>query len=208
MSETIWARVHQSPPVIVTAPTIEPITVAEAKTQCRVDISDDDTYFQDLLIPSARWQVEHQTSRALINTVFDVTLDRFPPGRVLPLPRWPLVSVTSITSYDKDDVATTLAASKYLVDTANEPGRVILQEDANWPSDLRNYAAGVIRFTAGYGTTAAAVTSRALWARHAMLYLIAWWYARREPVVVGNLTTPLPWTFESLIAPGRQYAMA
>ena len=203
-----WAEILKSPPVLVTAPSIEPITLAEAKTHLRVEVTDDDDYIEDLLIPSARWQVEHATSRALINTVFDVTFDRFPEDRELTLPRWPLVSVTSVTSYDTSDVASTFAASKYLVDTANAPGRVILNDGQSWPSDLRRRNAGVIRFTAGYGTTAAAVTEKALWARHAMLFLIGWWYARREPVALGQLVNALPLTWDALIAPGRHYAIA
>ena len=202
-----WHEIHKSPPVIVTAPTIEPISLAEAKTHLRIDVTDDDSYLSDLLIPSARWQVEHATSRALITTVLEQTVDRFPEERELTIARWPLVSITSITSYDSSDVASTFAASKYLVDTASEPGRVILNDGQSWPSDLRARAAVVIRWSAGYGATAALVTQKALWARHAMLYLIGWWYEQRVPVNIGNLVNPLPLTWEALIAPGRHYAI-
>ena len=35
---------------LVTAPAVEPVSLAEAKTQCRVDITDDDAYITALIL--------------------------------------------------------------------------------------------------------------------------------------------------------------
>ena len=133
-----------------TAPAAEPISTAQAKAFLRIDVSDQDTLI-DELIASARTRVENDTGRSLITTTWDLTFDAFPTARAIPMPRLPMASISSITSYDDDDSASTMSSSDYLVDTAG--GRVILNDDADWPTDLRAHNGGVIRFVAGYGSS-------------------------------------------------------
>lgn len=68
----------------------------------------------------------------------------------LPLP--PLVSVTSITTYDDSDVGTVFGASAYYVDTASpkQLGRVVLRNGAVWPVGLRVANSVKIVYEAGY----------------------------------------------------------
>ena len=62
---------------LATEPTAEPVTLAEAKTHCRVDTSDDDTYITTL-IKAARLYTEEATNRALITQTWDWYFDSFP----------------------------------------------------------------------------------------------------------------------------------
>lgn len=188
------------PLVLQTAPTTEPVTTAEAKTHLRVTTSDDDTYI-GTLITVARRHVETITGRALINQTWDYFLDNFPPGDkiVIPLPR--LSSVTSVKYTDKDNVQTTFAASKYIVDTNNEPGQIVLAYGESWPTFTPKPINAVeIRFVAGYGSTAASVPEGV---KQAMLLLIAHWYENREPVNIGNIVTEIPETINALLWPYR-----
>ena len=50
--------------VVTVAPVIEPVTLAEAKAQCRVDIDADDDFIEDILIPAARDYCEQRDWRA------------------------------------------------------------------------------------------------------------------------------------------------
>lgn len=187
------------PLVLQTAPTTEPVTTAEAKTHLRVTISDDDTYI-GTLITVARRHVETITGRALINQTWDYFLDNFPPGDkiVIPLPR--LSSVTSVKYTDKDNVQTTFAASKYIVDTNNEPGQIVLAYGESWPTFTpRPINAVEIRFVAGYGSGAANVPEGI---KQAMLLLIAHWYENREPVTDMNMKE-IPETVNALLWPYR-----
>lgn len=188
------------PLVLQTAPTTEPVTTAEAKTHLRVTISDDDTYI-GTLITVARRHVETITGRALINQTWDYFLDNFPSGDkiVIPLPR--LSSVTSVKYTDKDNVQTTFAASKYIVDTNNEPGQIVLAYGESWPTFTpRPINAVEIRFVAGYGSGAASVPEGI---KQAMLLLIAHWYENREPINIGNIVTEIPETANALLWPYR-----
>ena len=141
---------------VVTYPLFEPVSRAEAKWHARMDQSDED-HLIDGYIAAARRQLEKDTGYTPVNTVYDLTIERFPQERWIPFPRRPLASVASVTSYDENDVSTVMSSGDYRVDTALH--RLCLNDDATWPSDLRNFSAGVIRFTAGGNATAATVSS-------------------------------------------------
>ena len=114
-----------------TAPSAEPVSIAEAKIQCRVDGSDDDVYLSSFCIPTARGRAERYLSRALISQTWDLYLDRFPQTIVVPRP--PLQSAT-ITYVDVDGATQTLATGIYTVDTDSEPGLIYQAYDQDWPS--------------------------------------------------------------------------
>jgi len=133
----------------VTAPSVEPIALSEAKAFLRIDHSSQDTLISEL-ITAARQRVENDTGRSLINTTWDLWFDAFPTARAITVARLPLVSITHVKSYDDDDTEATFASSEYLVDTVQ--GRVALNDSKDWPDDLRQFNSGVIRFVAGFGT--------------------------------------------------------
>jgi len=141
---------------VTTAPACEPVSRAEAKWQMRVDHADEDQLI-DGYVAAARRQVEQDTGRTLVNTVYTYTLDAFPEERWIALPRWPLSTVGSITSYAEDDSASTLSSGTYLVDTTQ--ARVCLNDGEVWPSDLREFNAGAVQFTAGGNGDAVSVSS-------------------------------------------------
>ena len=158
-----------------TAPGVEPLALSEAKSFLRIDNSDQDTLITEL-IKTARQRVENDTGQSLINTTWDYWFDTFPTERSITVARVPLVSVTHVISYDEDDAASTLASSKYLVDVVQ--GRVALNNDDDWPSDLRAFNSGIIRFVAGYGTAGSDVPSPL---RLACYQLLTHWFEHADP---------------------------
>ena len=131
---------------VVTAADFFAVSRAEAKLHCRIDHADEDHLIDGFISATSR-QLEKDTARTPVNTVYDLSIERFPEERSIEVPRLPLASVASITSYDEDDAATVMSSGDYRADTAT--GRIVLNDDATWPSDLRRHNAGVIRFTAG-----------------------------------------------------------
>ena len=87
---------------LITAPSAEPISVAEAKTSPSLNFSAS-THDTDIgmLIEEARVKAETITRRAFITQTWELVLDGFPTGGiVLPMP--PLQSVASIKYIDTD----------------------------------------------------------------------------------------------------------
>jgi uncharacterized phiE125 gp8 family phage protein len=60
----------------IIAPTVEPITVAEAKLHQRIDVADDDALVS-MWITSIREHAEHLTGRTLAPTTWCLYLDEF-----------------------------------------------------------------------------------------------------------------------------------
>ena len=47
--------------------------------------------------------------------------------RYISLPRPPLVSVTHLKTFDEDNTETTFASSKYHIDSARNPARIVFE---------------------------------------------------------------------------------
>lgn len=139
---------------LVTAPSVEPITLAEAKLHAKIETTDDDTLITNLIV-AARRAAETFCGRAFISQVWDAVYDEL-PGEEYPfpdalvLPRLPLVSVTGAYYTGTDGTETTWAATNYQVDLIS--GRLIPLQ--SWPS-RRERSGFRVRWTAGYASAAA-----------------------------------------------------
>lgn len=162
--------------VLATAPTGQAITTAEAKTQCRVETSADDTYIDSLIADATELlQDEVYGHRQILQATYDLPVAGFWWGE-LRLPRPPLASVTNVKYYDDSGVLQTLSSSVYVVRTPwRQPGTIELGPFQNWPSVQtdRRYPV-VIRFVAGYGS---GQIPRAL--LRAIKLMVGFWYENR-----------------------------
>lgn len=187
---------------IYAEPGQEPVSVDEAKLQCRVDGTDEDILFE-WLIGTARRYVETFTRRALITQTWDLYLDTWPSVDYIDLPRPPLQSVTSITYKDTTGAATTWGASNYIVDTGRTPGRVMLAYGISWPSSTLLYptSAITVRYVCGYGATGKSVPQQI---RQAILLLVGHYYENREAALEKGVQG-IPFGVESLLWSEREF---
>lgn len=116
---------------LVTAPTNEPITLDEAKQQCRVDVNDENALLINYIV-AARHAAENYLSRGLFTQTWKYTQSHWSDEMWLPM-AGPLSSVSSVQYYASDGVLTTLATSVYETDTDSEPGRVVRKPDQTFP---------------------------------------------------------------------------
>ncbi len=211
---------------LVTPPSVEPVTLAQAKLHLRVDFTDDDTLITALII-AARQHCENYTKRAFFNQTWQRTLDNFPlwygsNGTVSPLYRdvWPffadfwsrvtidlpkpsLVSVTSITYVNSDGTTSTLDSSVYIVDPTSKPGRIVPAFNQAWP-DISLYQPGsvTITYVAGSYGDGVEVNTIPQTIVMAMLLLIGHWYEHREAASELNLKN-IPLGVEALLSNDR-----
>lgn len=161
---------------VVTPPVSEPIDLATAKLQTRVDGTTDDALL-NAYITAAREKCEEIARRAFATQTLRLTLDAWPNERIIRLPRPPLQSVSAVAYTDNAGITHTLSSSQYVVDTDSEPGRIALKSGASWPGDTLREIGGIkITYLAGYAT--GNLLPKIYTA--AMLLLIAHLYENRE----------------------------
>lgn len=169
------------PSLLLTAPpATEPLQLPEAKTYLRVEHDLDDSLIAGA-ITAVRQACEGATARALITQGWRLLLDGLPDAgqtdsRALVLPKAPLQSVTAVTMLAEDGTALPFSAASYYLNTAGEPGRLLLRDTASWPALLRRTAGLSVDYVAGYGDHATDVP-QAL--RQGMLQHLAQLYTNR-----------------------------
>lgn len=176
---------------LAAAPTVEPVSIQDARLHCRIDDNADNSYVS-ALITAARIMAEQYTRRVFITQSWVMYMDAWPCERFIEIPKAPLQGISSIVTYDDDDVSTTFASSNYYRDTISTPGRVVLRSGASWP-DVERVANGiVINFVAGYAASPAGIPQDI---RQAILMIVAHLYENR-----GDVTAEMPATAELMLA--------
>lgn len=176
---------------VVTAPTIRPITLAEAKDHLRVTGDVDDAYIESL-IDVAVAKVELDTHRALLTQTLRLTLDAFPCGP-LKFPRPPIQSISTISYVDGDGASQSLSSADYLLDIYSEPGRLSPVYGESWPTTRCQQNAVTIQFIAGWTLSNLPATVKQLcnlWVSH--------FFENREPVAFGAAVNEIPHAMRAL----------
>lgn len=173
---------------LVQAPALEPVSLALAKTHCRIDGTEFDTLLP-AWITAARQRAEHELGRALITQTWLLTLDAFPAAEIeLPKPR--VLAIESVMYLDAAGAEQTLAPAAYALDSYTLPGWLFPTD--SWPATYDGANAVRVRFTAGYGPAAADVPSQVVaW----MLLQIGAMHRHASAVAVGAAVAELPGRF-------------
>jgi uncharacterized phiE125 gp8 family phage protein len=141
---------------VTIGPTVEPITLSQAKVQCKLDPDyDDEDEALQIYIQAARELVEEITGRSLITQTRVIRFDTFPSCYEISLDYGRLIAVTTLQYYDSTEVLTTLSSTEYWTDEHSEIPRIRVK--TSWPATYDRPNAVVITYTAGYGATASTV---------------------------------------------------
>lgn len=172
-------------------PTTEPVSLAEAKAQLRVDHTDEDTYIS-ALVSTATAAVEEMTGRALITQTWSLSQN----GAVdrVYLPKTPVQSIDSITYYDRDEVSQTATASDFNLFSDIYRAWVEPKSNKDWPDVFDRPDSLTISFVAGYGAASDVPVEIA----HAIKMLLSHWYEQRVSVS-EKLMREVPFSVSSLL---------
>jgi uncharacterized phiE125 gp8 family phage protein len=145
---------------IITPPTVEPVTLAEAKLHLKEDlVSVDNDARISVLISAARQAVEHAMGRAIMLQTLETTLDEFPSAIRLDAP--PIIDVVSVEYTATDGASTLLSGASYTLDNASEPGWLVPAYGYAWPATQISINAVRVRYRAGYSASTDAATAQA-----------------------------------------------
>lgn len=184
---------------VITPPSGEPITLAEAKAQCHVDGTEEDALITGYIV-TAREYCEGFDWRAYLTQTIELWREHWPLDDEIELPKPPLQSVTKVEYYLTDDTKLTLPTTVYGVDAISTPGTVHLKYCQQWPNAvLRDYNAICVTYVAGYANAAAVPQS----IKQAMLLLVSHWYENREAVLVGTISKQIDFAVRALLDVNR-----
>ena len=161
---------------ITTPPTVEPITLTEAKLNLRVDCDADDDLITALIVAARQWCEDYE-NRAYITQTITMALDWLPRRIILPKPKLQLV--TSVKYIDDAGDQQTLSSDEYDVDIIREPGQIVRSFNGTYPSVRNQVNAVEIIFVAGYGAAASDVPQKT---KQAIYLLVTHWYENRIAV--------------------------
>ncbi len=183
-----------------TAPTVEPVDLALAKVQCRIepDVVDEDGVLAAYIAAARSW-VEDYTGRPLMTQTWQMSLPDFPTRVWLPYAA-PLASITHVKYYDTTNTLTTLSSSVYTTAAFSEPACLTLVDGQVWPSVYVRDDAVQIEYVVGVSDVASVPPKLV----QAVQMLVGHWYANREAVSVnGANAMEIPFAAEALCAHHR-----
>lgn len=182
-----------------TAPSVEPVTLADQKNYLRVDsdLTNDDALIA-FFLGTARLHAEVYTGRSFISQAWRLTLDSFPgpalmgvpygtpfslPGHAVLLERGPVLAITQITYQAMDSSWQTMPSTNYVAELSGPMGRITPVFGQIWPVTLPQIGAVRVDYTAGYGP---AVTDVPEGIRQWIMMRAATLYENREEVAILN----------------------
>ena len=163
---------------LITPPALEPISLTDVLQHSRIDVGDDDSIIEQLII-TARRQAENITGRALITQTWKLSLNSFPCRIVIPKP--PLQSIASVTYLDTSGTLASLTdspTSNWILESG-EPTVMVPDYGTTWPSTYSVPDAVSVTFVCGYGDDPLDVPAPI---RQWMLVYVAGLYESREYV--------------------------
>lgn len=160
---------------LITPPSTYPVTLAEAKLHCRVDIADDDALIT-AFITAATETAEQKTGRAIMAQTWELTLDAFPDA--LELTRVPVQSITSVKYYDTAGVQQTMSNTLYALDATDDFGFAHISPvyAGAWPETRDQTNAVAVRYVAGYADAASVPEGIKQWIK----LMVSTMYENRE----------------------------
>ena len=179
-------------PILITPPSVEPLSLVQAKAWLRIQHADEDDLVAALVV-AARQAVERHTRRALLPQTWRLVCDAFPEAG-LALPVTPLRSVAAVRVYTSDAVAAAVAPASYMLD---------LSRDDPWlrflvapPTPGRARAGCEVDVVAGYAADPTGLPGPLV---HAVRLLLARAYESR-----GDADEAPPQDVAALLAPYRR----
>lgn len=193
-------------------------TLGKAKEYLRVD-SDDENSLIRSLIKAATDAAEKYCIRSFLSQKFRVVLDNSPDidnrhadtvvslvsgfASSVDLPNGNVISIDAINSYSRDNSKTLFPSSNYFLDDSGLYPRVILNDGAVWPTNLRALASMEFDYTSGYGEDAEDVPESIT---SAIKIILAHFYEKRGDEMEGD-KLKIPMIAQQILNPYKVFTL-
>lgn len=186
----------KSGPIVVTAPTDYPVTLAEVKLHSQVDGGDAEFAWY---LAAATDYVQRRVGQQFMTATLLETWDYFDDWQmILALDRRPVQSVSFVKYYDVNGSLTTISSSNYHVDTYSRPVRIVPISSYTWPETQDGRPASVqVQYVAGYADAASVPEPLKV----AIRVLTENWFKNRGPSIsTGAVPQPVLHSLDAIMA--------
>jgi uncharacterized phiE125 gp8 family phage protein len=159
-------------PILVDGPTIEPVSLADAKLWLRIDTPDEDDLVRALIV-AARLMVEAEIGQVLIGQNWRLVGDVWPQGDLIPVRIGRILGVSGGRTYSAESIPVPIAANRFTVVPNAEPPAILALDK---PAPGRAYGGIEIDLRLGYGEAPGDVPETI---RLAIRRLVTLWYENR-----------------------------
>ena len=172
-------------------PVDEPVTLQEARDQCRLDDEVEDALISEY-IAAARDYAERITGLPLMPQTYVMRADCF--SCEMPL-KPNLINVLSVKYIDSNGDQQTIDPAKYVVETNSIVGSIYPAFGEQWPTTRHQKKAVEITFTCGFASRAKVPDT----IKSAMKLLINHWHENRSAVIIGTISSTTPLGVDQLL---------
>lgn len=131
----------------ITASTLDPVTLTEAKAHLKVTSSDEDSLIRIYLNAAVR-RCEDYRQSVIMSSEWEVYLRSFQSN--VNLQKSPVTAINSVKYYDTDNVLQTVTAINYRLLNFKVPARLEFDNTYSFPSTYDREYPVVINYQAGY----------------------------------------------------------
>jgi uncharacterized phiE125 gp8 family phage protein len=169
----------------------EPVTLAEAKAQCRMtEDNSEDTFITSLIAP-ARAYVERVSRVSFVAGVREETFPNW--GDYLEIFRRPITAVDEVAYVDEGGDAATYTG--FLATLGQYPLRIYPASGDEFPA-LADGGTVTVNYTTG---AIASTTEEYLIGKRAILLLIGHWFENREAAVTGTIAVEIDFAVKAML---------
>ncbi len=187
-------------PVLVTPPADTAVSSSEVKAHLDISYTDKDSLIT-ALIAAATSHLDGWTGilgRCLMTQTWRQDFDDF--WSEMPLPLFPVTSITSVKYTDTAGVEQTIDSANYTLKHDGRGAYVEFVSTYSFPA--LNAESAAVRVTYVAGDANAAAVPGAI--KHAMLLMIRHWFDNPSAVQVGMPAQAMPMAVDALLAPYRR----
>lgn len=183
------------PHTVTVAPASEPVSAAEAKAQCRIDGTAEDTWLATTIAAETAY-IEKLCGICIVSRTLTAKCDSFADFANLPI--LPLGAVSSVSYVDAGGTTQTLSSSVYEVRSDNLTASIVLKSGQSWPS-IQTGSRITVTATAGFASVPPDL-------KLAVLLLVADRYDNRGNTVLGsNQPAEMPHAVTALLTNYRTF---
>lgn len=139
---------------IITPPAILPVDIEDLKAHARIDYSDNQQPYLNMLLASVVQTAQEITNNVFISTKYKTYRDYF--DEIIELRKAPNATLTAFKYYNTSNVLTDVDSNIYYTITREKSYSIVLVKNNYWypDSNVRDQEHSIIlEFTAGFGAT-------------------------------------------------------